>query len=177
MKDNVKPRQHIKKQRIYFAYKGLYSQSYVFFSGHVWMWELASKKGLVLKNLCLQNVVLEKTLESPLNCKEIEPVNSKYPVNSEYSLEGLMLKLKHLCFGHPMQRANSLEKTLILGKTEGRQRRGWKRMRWLCGIGNSTDMSLNKVLGMVKDRKDGVLQSMGSLKVRHDWVTEQQQQK
>ena len=86
MKNNVKSRQHIKKQRIYFAYKGLYSQSYDFSSGHVWMWELASKKGLVLKNWCLQNVVLEKILESPLNCKEIEPVKSKCPVNPDYSL-------------------------------------------------------------------------------------------
>ena len=157
-----------------FSYK--HSQRYGFSSGHAWMWELASKKGSVLKNRCLQNMLLEKTLESPLDCKEIKPVNSKYPVNPEFSLEGLMLKLKLLCFGHPILRAKSLEKTLIFGKTEGRWRRGWKRMRWLDGIGYSTDMSLNKALGMVKDRKAGLLWSMWSLRVRHNWVTEQQQQ-
>ena len=76
----------------------------------------------------LQTVVLEKTLENPLDCKEIKPVNLKGN-QPEYSLEGLMLKLKLQYFGHLMQRADSFEKTLMLGKIEGRRRRGWQRMR------------------------------------------------
>ena len=81
-----------------------------------------------MKNRCFRIVVLEKTLESPLDSKEIKPVNSKdfYP---EYSLEGLMMKLKLKYFGHLMQRADSLEKTLMLGKSEGRRSRGYQRKR------------------------------------------------
>ena len=85
-------------------------------------------------------MVLEKTLESPLDCKEIQPVNQS--VRPEYSLEGLMLKLKLQYFGHLMQRNDSLEKTLMLGKIEGRRRRGRQRMRWLGGITNLMDMGL-----------------------------------
>ena len=77
MKDKVKPRQHIKKQRIYFAYKGLYSQSYGFSSGHIWMWELDHKEGWVLKNWCFWTIVVEKTLESALDKKEIKSINPK----------------------------------------------------------------------------------------------------
>ena len=87
--------------------------------------------------------MLEKTLESPLDNKEIKPVNPKGN-HPEYSSEGLMLKLKLQYFGHLMQRANSLKKTLMLGKTEGR-RRGRQRMRWLDGITDSKDMSLSKL--------------------------------
>ena len=90
--------------------------------------------------------MLEKTLESPLGCREIKPVNP------EYTLERLMLKLKLQYFGHLMQRANSLEKTLILGKIEGRRRRGRQRMR-LDGIADSMDVSLSKLREMVKDRE------------------------
>ena len=89
-------------------------------------------------------MVLEKTLESPLDCKEIKPANPKGN-SPEYSLEGLMLKLKLQYFGHLMQRANSLEKTLMLGKIEGKRRRGWQRMRWLAGITDSMNMNMSKL--------------------------------
>ena len=84
-------------------------------------------------------MVLEKTLESPLDCKEIQPVHSK-EISPGCSLEGMMLKLKLQYFGHLMRRADSLVKTLMLGEIEGRRRRGRQRMRWLDGITDSTDV-------------------------------------
>ena len=95
---------------------------------------------------------LEKNLESPLDCKEIQPVKPK-EINPEYSSEGLMLKLKLQYFGHLMQRTDSLEKTLMLGKIESWRRRGQQRMRWLEGIIDSKDLSLCKFWETVKDRE------------------------
>ena len=94
--------------------------------------------------------------------------------NPEYSLERLMLKLKLWYFGHLMRRANSLEKILMLGKIEGRRRRGQQRIRWLGGIINSMDMSLSQLREIVKNKKPGMLQSMGSQRVGHNWATEQE---
>ena len=128
------------------------SQSYGFSSSHVWMWESEYKENWAPKTWYFWTVVLEKTLESPLDCKEIRPVNPKRN-QSEYSLEGLMLKLKLQYFGHLLRRTDSLEKTLMLGRIEGRRRRGWQRMRWLGGIIDSMDMSLSKLRELVINRK------------------------
>ena len=118
------PRHHIRKQRHYLANKSLSSQVYAFSSSHVWTWELDCEETWAPKNGCFWTVVLEKTLESPLYCKEIQPIHPKGN-QSWGSLEGLMLKLKLQYFGHLMWKPDSVEKTLKLGKIEGRSRRGW----------------------------------------------------
>ena len=123
------PRQHSKKQRHYFANKGLSSQGYGFSSGHVWMWELDYKESWASKNWCFWTVVLEKTLESPLDCKEIQPVNRKG--NQPWIFIGRTdAEAEATILWSLMWRADLLEKTLMLRKIKGR-RRERQRMIWL----------------------------------------------
>ena len=146
------PTQHIKKQRHYFAIKGPFSQSYGFSSSHIWMWELNYKESWARENWCFRTVVLEKALESPLDCKEMQPVN---PTGNQswifIGTTGSEAETPIIC--HLMQRTDSLEKTLMLGKRSQEEKGmteddmvGWHH--W-----SAMDMSLSKLRELVIDRE------------------------
>ena len=129
-----KCRLHIINQRRHFANKGPYSQSYGLSGSYVWMWELDHKEGWVSKNWYFWTVgCWRRLLRDSWRARRSNQSILK-EINPEYSLEGLMLKLHLQYFSHLVGRANSLEKTLMLGKIQGKRRRGWQRMRWLDGI-------------------------------------------
>ena len=142
-----KPQQHTKKERHHFADNSAYSQSYGLSSSHGRMWELDHKEDWVSKNWelwCWRRLLRVPGLQGD------QPILKQiYP---EYSLEGLMLKLKLQYFGHLMRKANSLEKTLMLGKTEDKRRRRWQRMRWLGSVTDSMNINLSKPREIMEDR-------------------------
>ena len=146
------PRQHIKRQRHCFANKGSSSQGYGFPNSRVWMWELDYEESWVPKNWCFWAVVLEKTLKSPLDCKEIKPVHPKGN-QSWIFIGGTDAEAEALILWPPDVEKWLIWKDLMLGKIEGRRRRGWQRMRRLDGITDSVDMGLSKLPEIVKERE------------------------
>ena len=161
----------LKKQRHYFPYKGLYSQAIacpaVMYGYESWTIKKAECRRIDTFELwCCRRL-----LRVPWTARRS---NQSIPkeISPEYSLEGLILKLKLQYFGHLRRRTDSFEKTLKLGKTEVGKRRGWQRMRWLDGITDSMDMSLSKLWELVMDKVAGVLWFMGLQRIRYSWVTE-----
>ena len=164
-----KSRQCIKKQRHHFADKGLYSQSSGFSSSHILMWELDHKEGWALNNWCFQTMVLEKTLESPLDARRSNQSILK-EINPEYSLEGLMPKLELQYFGH--WRVNSLRRLWCWERWKAwREGDGRRWDGWMASLTQWTWVWVNS-WSWQWTRRSGVLQSMGSQRVRHNRATE-----
>ena len=165
------PIQHIKKQRYYFANKSPSSQSYGFSSSHVWMWESDHNENWVPKNWCFELWCWRRLLRVPWISRRSNQSIIK-EISAEYSLEGLMLKLKLQYFDHLMWRTDSLEKILMLGKIEGRRRKGRQRMRcWMASPTWWTWVWASSGSWWWTG-KPGMLQSLGSKRVGHDWATE-----
>ena len=169
-KSYAQPRQRIKKQRHYFANKGPSSQSFGFSSSHVWMWELDYKESWVPKNWCFWTVVLEKTLESPLDCKEIQPVHPKgnqtwiFIGRTDAEVEIPILWLSEAKNWHIWKDPDA--------RKDWRRKRGWQRMRcWVASPTWWTWVWVNSGSWWWTGRP-GMLQSMGSQRVRHNWATE-----
>ena len=176
-KNYVQSRQDIKKQRHHFAYKDPYSENYGFSSSHVQMWELdhdvrvGPLKRLSAELMLLNSGAGEEYWESPGQQGQTSSILNE--INPDYSLERLMLPLKLQYFGHLMRRADSLAKTLMLGKTEGRRRRGQQSMRWLDGVTSSINLSSRKFKEKVKDREAWCLAVHGVAKSwtpQSDWT-------
>ena len=145
-----KPREWIKNQRHHFADKVPYSQSYGFSSSFLWMWELDHKEGWVLKNWCFRTVMLERTLDVlPLIGKDIKPFNPKE--NQSWIFIGRAdAEAEAPILWSPDAKSRLIEKTLMMGKIEGKKRRGWQRMRWLDGIIDLMEMYLSKLREIVQ---------------------------
>ena len=163
------PRQHIKKQKYFFAGKGLSSQSYGFSSSHVWMWELDYKESWAMKNWCFWTEVLEKTFESPLDSKEIKPVHSRG--NQPWIFIGRTeAEAETLILWPPAVKSQLIGKGLNAGK-DWRQKEKWMTEDEMVGWHHW----LNRHERLCRTGKPGVLQFTGSQRVGHNWATEQQQ--
>ena len=166
------PRQHIKKQRHHFANKGLSSQGYGFSSGHVCIWELDCEESWAPKNWCIWTVVLEKTVESPLDCKEIQSVHPKgdqswiFIGRTDAETETPVLLPSHA-------KSWLIGKDPDAGRGWGQEEKGWQRMRWLDGITDSMDMSMSELRELVTDRETWRAVIHGVVKSRtrlSDWT-------